>query len=535
MGPIVANSQSGMITLNWSHGYQSGTSESGILTKRSAHLALTSSFATSDGITAAMRRAGLWRKSILIVVSAIGVIVLWSWTDSLGSFGLHSRLLHIPLGPDLQAKDLALSPDGRQIAILDRWTGIPGESGHEADQQDRIAILDTASDRQVATIFPPAGDWNKGKQLPVDQSLRYCDNGRYILAFIGMDTLFAFRTSDYAAQTAIRLGGIPPPGSIPVPAHSDLHPGIWFGQIPREPPPQFDIPGVHSLTFFQGSAMFSGFQIDCAKASPFLVVSANGLVRVINLDTGQVAGEIGSAFPHYWDNGSTAISPDGSRVAVVELNPRPHRDRVGVADVHTGQRIFSADLGFPDGVASIYQLAFAGNHTLLAAEKPSDEGSEFYDGHGPGKGQMPLEPPEESWFLHNTIWALDLDAGGKKREFSQFGRRACAYISASADGKVILGRSRLEFRHRRDEFQSVLDVVKDRIVFWNLDSGRQIAQSPSLQIDQSFLYPFLDLETGGLISGQYFQDTSEVRMSDDGRSAISYMMPKDQIRFYHWN
>lgn len=485
-------------------------------------------------------RTTMRRRSNLIAVSTIGLALALLWLNPWGSFRLHSRSLRYTLGPDLKLEDMALSPDGRRLAILEQWTGMPETAGNQnvAAQQDRVAILDTASDRQIATIFPPPGDWNQGKQLPVDQPLRYCDNGRYILAFVGRDTLFAFRTSDYGAQTAIRLGGIPPRGTTPAPAAWDAkdkqHPSLRFGQLPVGPPPQFDVPGVHSQVFYQGGDMFFGFQIDCAKASPFLVISANGVVRVINLDSGENVADVGNALKHYFFHGSTAISPDGSRVAVIELNSTwRHGTQVSVADVRTGQRIYSEYLGFPDGEVSTYQLVFAGNHTLLAAEKP--RGSTDYDGNGPAKGEMPGEPTDQSGFLQNTIWALDLDAGGKKREFSQLGRRACGYIDASADGKILLGRSRVEFRHHRD-LGSVLDVVRDRFVFWNLESGRQIAESPSLPIEQSFLYPFLDLDTGGwFLSFPYYQYTPEIRMSDDGRTAISYMGGKDEIRLYHWN
>jgi hypothetical protein len=264
-----------------------------------------------------------------------------------------------------------------------------------------------------------------------------------------------------------------------------------------------------------------------------LVINGDGLVKVINIETGEIKDDISDAFKSGFGQ-STAISPDGSRIAEVELCQRPSCYRVGVADVRTGKRIYSTDLGNPDGAVSIYQLVFAGNHTLLAAEKPR-EGSTNYDGGGSPRRAYGGEPPDESWYLHKTIWALDLDSNGKKTEFSQFGRRATAYISASTDGKVILGRSSWEFRHRRDSVSSVRAVLQDHIVFWSLESGRQIAQSPSLTLDQSFAYPFLDLDTGGLFSVSYFQNLSEIRMSDDGKSAISYMTGKDQIRFYHWN
>ena len=477
-----------------------------------------------------MRKLKLPRKPALIVLLAIGLVALWLWIDTLGSFRLHSRLLHYPLGHDLQAAAIELSPDGRQIAILERSTLITDVAGTRdlPAQQDRIAILDIASDRQIATIAPPPGDWNNGKQLSVDQSLRYCDNGNYILALIGIDTLFAFRSRDFTAQTAIRLRG---PDALK-PQLQD--PGIvWFG--PKPPPSsQFDIPGVHSLTFSPGTNTSFSFQIDCAKASPFLVINGDGLVKVINIETGEIKDDISDAFKSGFGQ-STAISPDGSRLAEVELCQRPSCYRVGVADVHTGKRIYSADLGIPDGAASIYQLVFAGNHTLLAAEKPSDQGSTFYDGGGSPRTEYAEEPADESWYLHNTIRAFDLNANGKRIEFSQFGHRATAYISASTDGKVILGRSSWEFRHRRHSLSSVRAVLQDRIVFWSLESGQQIAQSPSLSRDQSFLYPFLDLDTGGLLSGSYFQNLSEIRMSDDGKSAISYMTGKDQIRFFHWN
>jgi hypothetical protein len=72
---------------------------------------------------------------------------------------------------------------------------------HEA-----IEIKDVRSDRAVASFSLPPRNWKLPHQSFVDRELRYCDQGKYLLAFAALDALMMIETAAYSIHPGIKFG-----------------------------------------------------------------------------------------------------------------------------------------------------------------------------------------------------------------------------------------------------------------------------------------------------------------------------------------
>jgi hypothetical protein len=187
-------------------------------------------------------------------VTCVALIVfgaLVTWLSSSGRGGLQVNTVHPEGGPVWSA---ALSPDGTRVAMMRR----EGVAPHEA-----IEIKDVRSDKAVASFTLPARNWNLwDHQRFVGRELRYCDEGKYLLAFAAPDALMMIET-----------------------ATSSLHSGIKFGVLPLQ---QYDGQELASLTYIPLS---NGVTVDCSTHTPYVVLGSWGdmqasSIKVFDLEKG---------------------------------------------------------------------------------------------------------------------------------------------------------------------------------------------------------------------------------------------------------
>ena len=99
---------------------------------------------------------------------------------------------------------VAISPDGNSVAMMYRESFTSdGSSTTEA-----IEVHDIRSGR-VDRFSLPQASWGRTFQYYVSPPLRYCDGGKYLLAFNGPDTLSVVDVRTLQLHTSIALSSLP--------------------------------------------------------------------------------------------------------------------------------------------------------------------------------------------------------------------------------------------------------------------------------------------------------------------------------------
>ncbi len=360
-----------------------------------------------------------------------------------------------------QPDSVAISPDGSSVSMMHR-------DPSNGAITDRIEIREVESGRTLGSIALPVADWKKGPQYSLREPLRYCDDGRYLLAFNGLNVLHVFDAHTYQLHTSIAL--------------NDLK--VLQGNG-----------GVRGLSEVQSAHTI---QISCAAltgtAALRLQMDNTGVFKVFDLESGTETADLTASFKGIWGNG-IAVSPDGTRVAAAVWD-RSGAEVIQVVDARTGTMTRQLPFGVPRGTER-YLLAFAGDDAVVIG-RPACERTE----------RCQLQSGR-------VVRLLNLGTGAVK-ELGAAGREAYRFTAASADGREVFAYTGAEsFCQSCNRKLGEMRIDDARFTVWERDSGKVLVQSPQLRV-QVYKCPLLmlgpceDLET-----------VPELAMSANGKAAVS--------------
>ena len=365
---------------------------------------------------------------------------------------------------------VAVSPEGDTLA-----TTVP-----RGTQRDAIELWSVATGRLLLKTELPQAAWSeKGRQYAIERRLRYCDQGRYLLAFDRLDRLYVLDSTS-----------LQPKATVVIP---DLR--VKVG-------PDGETRALRDLK------TTSRIEVDCASTSPALAVRIGldheNFVMLFDVERGAEMADLSSSVDGRWGHG-IAVSPDGTKVALGTWNragDAPKGNVVEVLDAQgggPGKRFWFDPLEGP--VA--YQLAFAGDRAVVIGNAVCG-GNALCPEQGKGQGE--------------ALRVMDLKDGSVQR-LEVEGTRSSRSSGASSDGSVVFGYTGVErecasCNHGAGE----LIVEKAQFTEWTRASGKVLARSPSLAVTH-YRCPLL------MIGPCEDSDTPPaLAMSADGRTVAAVWM-----------
>jgi hypothetical protein len=312
--------------------------------------------------------------------------------------------------------------------------------------------------------------------------LYVCDGGRYLVAYVPPNGLYVTDAQTLAVHAHLDLSELNGPQT----ANAE-------GQQARE---QAELPDGR-LT------------IDCAGASPLAVVASGGdlnihAIKVIDLEKSQSekaveVTDLAGVASGVYQNDGVAISPDGSRLGVVTYRFDGNGGKLlTVMDVRSRRTIRSVALG--QGLKVSYDLAFAGNDALVVGERRCEAN---------GSCDVKLKPSGRKL----RVW--DFAGGAELRPLGDFGAETYASFGAAVDGSAIFSYSGMErYCGWCSEFEGEMRVTDARFTVWDARTGRVVARSPKLRVEEHDC-PWFHFSSCGS-----YDQPPELRMSGDGRSFV---------------
>jgi hypothetical protein len=379
----------------------------------------------------------------VLLCSAVSLVAVWcSGRLKAADLGDLKRNTVVPAKG--QPESAAISTDGTRVAMMHREFSASGQVTTEV-----IEVRDVQSGREVSTFSLPAMDWTQKKaQYYVAPSLRYCDGGKYLLAYNGPDTLYVLDASSFHRHATIVL--------------SELR-----LRLVRET----------KGTPFPEVNLYSQVAVDCSASSPIAALGVwadLGVVslKLFDLDKGVETADLGGIFEgrneRYTGDG-LAISPDGSKLA---LGTWEFDKGVGstVEVVATRTRAFLKKLPLGDAFMREHQLAFAGEGALVVGE-PECQPNGKCDTRQLPRGR--------------TLRVWDFGRNGAVRTLGWPEAETYRYFGASATGDVVFGYTGAEsYCNSCNGGNGELKVNDARFTVWDRDSGRVVARSPRLKAEQ---------------------------------------------------
>jgi hypothetical protein len=258
-----------------------------------------------------------------------------------------------------------------------------------------------------------------------------------------------------------------------------------------------------------GEMMLShNVQLDCAGGTLALGVSDDfslSVHKLIDLETGKEMADLSGFYEGSDQGDGMAISPDGSKVAMVTWQSG---SGVELVDVRARRRIGRIDLD--DKPMVEHMLAFAGNERLLVGE-PECLPNRGCDHKVVPKGR------------HLRLFDLATRA---ERSFAWPGAEVYRSMGASSDGSVVFGYAGKERRCERcNHGFGELKIDDARLVVWNAATGEAIARSPKLRVEEHGC-PLVQI----LGSCTAYEQAPELEMSADGGAVAAYWPPGDSPR-----
>ena len=372
--------------------------------------------------------------TICLVCILVAGAAFWyvQWRRDQGTGGVTVRTL-LPL--EGSPYFVAISPDGAAVSMI-RGSGGGGPS---------VEVRDVASGREMGSFTLPA--WKEGPQYSLARPLRYCDGGKYLVAFDGLGTLYVVD-----AQT------FQPHGSIVL---NDLQ--VRFGKEIEATPMSRAFSTRH-------------FELDCSAGSAVMAlripVDKDNAIKLVDLDTVSVTADLTESFRGFYGEG-VAVSPDGSKVAVVTWDlwssdrVSQEMEVVEVADIRSGSLLRTRDFGDRHGLNE-YQLAFAGENALVIGEPLCQPNQMCRDAPAP-RGRR--------------LRVLDLGERGETMPLGTPGEEVYRFSGASADGGVVFAYTGAEnFCKSCNHGIGELKIEDARFTVWNRNSGRGMVLSPRLRV-----------------------------------------------------
>lgn len=313
-----------------------------------------------------------------------------------------------------------VSPDGHYVAAN------TGRSQQNADgswnSTESIQVLEPAASKVVAKVDLPSAVLLKDAPLSsTDGFMSYCDNGKYLVAYDLIGTLYVMNASSYRVESRISLGNLRGPDS-------------------------------------QGTVL--GITMTCSAGGSSLAVSAYGgrfgfgLVRLFDLTSGGQVAELRQNPSAGTEFRQISLSSDGSKLAVLLENPKrtaiqcPNVEILETKHLKLVNQFSTGDA--PRG------LAFAGESEVVTVqEQPAG-----------------WSPPKQAL----RLW--DVESGKEERRFSDAHLDVDGPISSSADGRYVAA-SITKYHECRlcNGLEGRRDVTEQRFAVWNKATGAQIYRS----------------------------------------------------------
>jgi len=314
----------------------------------------------------------------------------------------------------------AVSPDGRYVAVN------TGHSKQNADgswnSTESIQVLQPASSSVVAKLDVPSAAFLKDAPLSsTDGFVSYCDDGKYLVAYDLIGTLYVLNASSYRVESKISLG---------------------------------------NLRGHDSRGTVLGLTMTCSASGSVFAVSAYGgrfglgLVRLFDLTTSEQIAELSQDSSSGKKFAAIALSTSGSNLAILLENVDRKTLKGPNVEIRETKRL-KLHSNFSTG-DSPRGLAFSGESEVVTVQEPSAGRSS----------------PKQVLRLWN------LESGKESKQFSDAHVGVDWPISTSADGETILGYiptyrecllcNGLEGRR---------ELKKQQFAVWNKSTGSEIFRS----------------------------------------------------------
>lgn len=369
------------------------------------------------------------------LVLGIAAAVTWHVERVNATFG---GLTINTVNPDAgQPYSAAISPDGSAVAMMHREFS-------NGEMTDVVVVKNVQSNRELNRIslsWRPAEQ--RKNQYYLSRNLSYCDAGKYLLAFTDLDRINVLDSRTFRLHTTIDL--------------SDLH--LKLRQDPAGRP-------------FTDMHFLSNVRFDCSanNTSAVLAFSADlgvNSIKLFDLDKGTEIADLAENHEGRYQGDGIAISPDGSKVALVTWKFRKGEGSgIELIDTETGAILKSMFLGDRYGIE--HQLGFAGENALVIGE-PESQSSNPGDSRSVPRGRM------------LRIWNFAKDGGMTILGWP--GADVYRYSGASAGGNSVFGYTGIEsYCKSCNKGSGELKIEDARFMIWSLASGQPVARSPKLRV-----------------------------------------------------
>jgi WD40 repeat protein len=313
----------------------------------------------------------------------------------------------------------AVSPDGRYVAA---------NLGHSVQMADGswknnefLEVLDLSASKVVARVdIPSVGLVSNAPAGLAGEFVGYCDNGKYLVSFDSINTVYVLNTGSYRVESTFDLGGMTQPAN-----------GIG-----------------------------ANVTMACSATAPLFAVGGYGgrlgvgVVREYDIVSGKEVGEVRQDAAAEAEFGEIAMSPDGSKLAIL-LKDRRWNEKLKEPNIqiHDGKSLkLISDFSTGD---SPQGLIFAGESEVVTVNE---------------------QPSRSSSKQALRLW--DVRSGHEERQLADTQLDVEGPISSSANGRYILA-SIIKYHLCRfcDGMEGRLDVKQQQFAVWDKETGAELFQS----------------------------------------------------------
>ena len=320
---------------------------------------------------------------------------------------------------DAPISTAAVSPDGRYVAAS------LGRSVQMADgswkNNEFLEVLDLSASKVVARVdIPSVRLVSNAPAGLAGEFVGYCDNGKYLVSFDSINTVYVLNTGSYRVESTFDLGGMTEPAN-----------GIG-----------------------------ANVTMACSATAPLFAVGGYGgrlglgAVLVYDIVSGKEVGEVRQDAVAEAEFGEIAISPDGSKLAILlkdrRWNEKLKGPNIQIRDGKSLKLISDFSTGdSPQG------LIFAGESEVVTVNE---------------------QPSRSSSKQALRLW--DVRSGHEERQLADNQLDVEGPISSSANGRYILA-SIIKYHLCRfcDGMEGRLDVKQQQFAVWDKETGAEVFQS----------------------------------------------------------
>ncbi len=320
---------------------------------------------------------------------------------------------------DAPISTAAVSSDGRYVAVN------LGRSVQMADgswkNNEFLEVLDLSASKVVAKVDIPSVKLVSNAPAGLaGEFLGYCDSGKYLVSFDSINTVYVLDASSYRVETTFDLGGMTE----------------------------------------QANGLGANITMACSATAPLFAVGGYGgrlgvgVVRVYDIVSGKEVDEVHQDAAAEAEFGEIAISPDGSKLAILlkdrRWNEKLRGPNIQIRDGKNLKLISDFSTGdSPQG------LIFAGESEVVTVNE---------------------QPSRSSSKQSLRLW--DVRSGHEERQLADAQLDVEGAISSSANGRYILA-SIIKYHLCRfcDGMEGRLDVKQQKFALWNKETGVEVFQS----------------------------------------------------------